>query len=102
MAMEKTKIKDLIRANIVVSGRVQGVFFRATAMEKAQSLGLTGWVKNLASGEVEAVVEGAKGQVEEFIKWCHHGPSAARVDEVRVRYSEYKGEYNTFKIEYHY
>jgi len=65
-----------------VRGRVQGVFFRASARNEALRLGLTGYAKNLADGRVEAVACGEAPALEEFQRWLQHGPPAARVDEV--------------------
>src|SRR5256885_3702020 len=73
------------RVQIFVRGRVQGVFFRQSALQEAQARSLDGWVKNLPNGEVEAVAEGAPPDVDAFIAWCHRGPKAARVSEVVVR-----------------
>jgi len=63
---------------------VQGVFFRAGTQSKAKELGLVGWVKNTPNGSVEAVFEGASDRVEDMIKWCHQGPSTAKVNQVTV------------------
>ena len=68
-----------------VSGRVQGVFYRASAQEQATALGLTGWVKNLADGRVELVACGPAGMVAKLEQWLHHGPDYARVDQVLVQ-----------------
>ena len=70
--------------HLVVLGRVQGVAFRARAVDEASRLGLTGWVRNRLDGSVEARAEGTPESVEAFVAWCRHGPPAARVDEVRV------------------
>jgi len=67
-----------------VSGRVQGVFFRATCADEARRRGLGGWVRNAADGEVEAVFEGPRPQVEAMVEWCRRGPSGARVDAVET------------------
>ncbi len=88
------------RAHVFVSGRVQGVFFRANTRKQALSLGLTGWVKNVRDGRVEAVVEGEESAVEKIIAWCHHGPSHASVDNVDVQYEDYTGEFDTFSVRY--
>ena len=88
------------RAHIFVSGRVQGVFFRQNARKKARELGISGWVKNLPDGRVEAVFEGPKEKVEEMIKWARQGSIIARVDEVEVFWEEHKGEFNDFAIKY--
>jgi len=86
------------RAVILVSGRVQGVFFRASALEEAQRLGLTGWVRNLPDGGVESVAEGPREAVEAFVAWCHEGPPSARVDDVRVEWSPSRDEFATFRV----
>ena len=72
------------RIRAIVSGRVQGVSYRASAAAKARQQGLTGWVKNLANGSVELEAEGSPDQVAAFVTWCHHGPPSARVDQVVV------------------
>lgn len=90
---------DAIRATILVTGKVQGVFYRASAMEQAQRLGLSGYVQNLPDGAVEAVVEGSQPSVEQFIAWCKEGPTAARVEDVQVRFGSARGEFRTFVIE---
>jgi acylphosphatase len=72
------------RARVKVSGRVQGVFYRATCAERARSLGLAGWIRNTGDGGVEAVFEGAPEAVDEAIAWCRHGPRSARVDSIEV------------------
>jgi len=88
----------MTRAELVVSGLVQGVFYRASARSEALRLGLLGEVRNLPGGEVEAVVEGDQARVEEFIAWCRRGPEGARVDEVQVRWSPPRGEFRSFRI----
>ena len=88
----------MIRAELVVSGLVQGVFYRASAQTEALRLGLLGEVRNLPGGEVEAIVEGPRAQVEAFIAWCRRGPEAARVDAVQVRWSPARGEFRSFRI----
>ena len=74
----------MTRAHLLVAGRVQGVYYRATAQAEGVDLGLTGWVRNRVDGQVEVVVEGAEEAVERFIAWCHRGPPMARVDRVEV------------------
>ncbi len=90
---------DKVRATVLVSGKVQGVFYRATAMGEAQRLGLTGVVRNLADGAVEAIIEGDRAQVDEFIAWCRMGPPAARVESVEVKLAEPRDEFRTFTID---
>jgi acylphosphatase len=72
------------RVRVVVSGRVQGVFFRATCADLAMELGIAGSVRNVPGGSVEAVFEGAPTGVQTMIDWCRHGPPAARVAGVDV------------------
>lgn len=81
-----------VRAHVRVSGRVQGVCFRAYTVDEAAAVGVTGWVRNTSDGEVEAVFEGDKSAVEEMIAWCRHGPPAARVSNVHVVWGEPNGE----------
>lgn len=88
----------MVRAHLLISGHVQGVFFRATMQEVARNLGVKGWVRNLPDGRVEAVVEGEEDKVKEIIKWAHRGPRFARVEEVKVEWEEYKGEFDDFYI----
>jgi len=79
------------RAHVFVSGRVQGVFYRATTREQARERGVDGWVRNLDDGRVEAVFEGPADPVEAMVEWCHEGSSRARVDDVAVEYGEPEG-----------
>jgi acylphosphatase len=69
---------------VVVSGRVQGVWFRESCRDAAVAAGASGWVRNLADGTVEAVFEGPEAAVERVVAWCREGPPRARVDEVQV------------------
>lgn len=90
---------EAVRAHIVVKGLVQGVFFRSSMKEVADSLGVRGWVRNLPDGEtVEAVVEGDREAVEKVVCWCLRGPPLARVVEVHVRLSEPRGDLRDFRI----
>ncbi len=88
----------MTRAELVITGRVQGVFYRASAQEEAQRLGVFGEIHNLPGGDVEAVVEGEKPAVEEFIAWCRRGPPSAHVEDVRVRWGAARGEFRTFRV----
>ncbi len=89
---EKNKI------HVFVSGRVQGVFFRAGTRKKARELGLTGWVKNLPDGRVETVLEGEKEAVKKMTKWFKHGPPLARVNNVEIKQGSFGGEFQDFRI----
>jgi acylphosphatase len=86
------------RVHLIVRGRVQGVFFRAAAQREARRLGLTGWVKNRLDGSVELLAEGEDDAIRELTSWSNHGPSAARVDHVDVRWRGYTGEFSEFSI----
>jgi acylphosphatase len=90
--------EEPVRAHVVVRGLVQGVFFRAEARDRARSLGLGGWARNVPDGTVEAVFEGPREQVETMIRWCRRGPSGASVDAVEVEWEEPAGEHG-FSIE---
>jgi acylphosphatase len=74
--------------HLLMKGKVQGVFYRASAKTVAQKLGLTGWVKNTAEGDVEAMVSGTEEQIRSFIDWCWKGPSRAVVSSVHVEERE--------------
>lgn len=88
------------RVHVYISGRVQGVFFRAAAWQTAVDLGLTGCVRNMADGRVEAVFEGKDRDVDRMVDWCHSGPPAARVDEVVIDDEPFTGRYQSFKVAY--
>ena len=83
---------DRVRAHVYVSGRVQGVYYRASTRDKARELGVDGWVKNLDDGRVEAVFEGPESAVDEMIEWCHTGSRAATVENVEVTTTRPEGE----------
>jgi acylphosphatase len=80
------------RVFVKVSGRVQGVFYRATCARLAREKGLAGSVRNRPDGGVEAVFEGPPDAVEDMVAWCRQGPELARVDEMEVRDEEPRGE----------
>lgn len=87
------------RIHLVIRGRVQGVYFRASAVREAKRLGLTGWVKNRQDSAVEVVAEGEEDQVKDFLAWAQHGPSTARVDKIDTRWRSYTGEFASFTID---
>jgi acylphosphatase len=82
---------DRTRARVIVRGHVQGVFFRADARERAQSLGVDGWARNDSDGSLQAVFEGPRDRVDSMVEWCRRGPRGARVDEVEVNWEEPEG-----------
>lgn len=88
------------RAHLKITGKVQGVGFRASTRRRARKLGLSGWVKNLADGSVEAVVEGEKNDIQNLVSWAKKGPRRARVDEVNVSWKENQEEFRGFNIRY--
>ncbi|RLE13968.1 acylphosphatase [Candidatus Aerophobetes bacterium] len=88
------------RVYILVEGRVQGVFFRATARDVARSLKVKGWVRNRWDGKVEMVVEGEEDAVNRMISWCHKGPPGAVVTGVKVERQDFKEEFDDFSIRY--
>lgn len=87
-----------VRAHLIVTGRVQGVYYRAETRDQAEALGLTGWVKNRPDRSVEVVVEGRREDVEKLIGWCRQGPPVAEVTGVSVSWENYTGEFTKFKI----
>lgn len=88
------------RARITASGRVQGVFFRASCVEQAAALGLAGEVRNMMNGDVEIVTEGDRGKIEKLIDWCRAGPPDARVDSLDVAWEDFQGEFKGFDVAY--
>ena len=74
----------MITLHLWITGKVQGVFYRASAAEKAKSLKLNGWIKNTAHGAVEATVNGQDDDVQQFVAWCRRGPKNANVENVAV------------------
>ncbi len=88
----------MLRAHVLISGRVQGVNFRWYTRNKAQALGVKGWVRNLWDGRVEAVFEGEDNAVRQMVQWCHAGPPTAHVEDVQVQYEAATGEFSGFHI----
>jgi len=87
-----------VRARVRVRGVVQGVNFRYSTLCSARTHQVTGWVRNLPDGDVEAVFEGREVEVRAMLEWCRSGPSAARVDELLIDWEEYRGEFESFEI----
>lgn len=92
--------QNKIRANITVKGKVQGVYFRQNAQRICNEYGITGWVKNVEDGSVEATLEGNKNSVEDAISWFRVGPPNAHVERIELSYDTYSGEFQDFKINY--
>ncbi len=91
---------DETRARLLIHGRVQGVFFRASTQQKARELGLKGWVRNLPLMRVEAELQGPRDKVEQAIAWCHQGPPGALVRRVEVRWDDPDPAFTDFSIRY--
>ncbi len=87
-----------VRARIRVVGIVQGVAFRQSTVDEARRLGLSGHVRNLPDGSVEAEAEGARAQVESLVRWCERGPPSARVERVDVEWGTPAGDRGPFSI----
>lgn len=87
-----------VSAKVLISGRVQGVWFRQSTKEQAVALGVTGWCRNCPDGRVEALFQGERMVVQKIIDWCHHGPKLARVDLVEVEWLETGGVHDRFEI----
>jgi acylphosphatase len=86
------------RATITIGGVVQGVGFRAYTYRQARALGLRGYVRNLASGDVEIVAEGTEEAIERLIQWARKGPPPSRVEDLRIDFAEPIGEFRDFSI----
>jgi len=87
-----------IRATVRITGVVQGVNFRYFTRRTALQHKLTGWVRNLSNGDVEAVFEGRESDVRKVLDWCRKGPSAAHVDEILVDWEDPRDEFDTFEV----
>lgn len=88
------------RAHVYIEGHVHGVYFRDTTRRRALALGVTGWVRNLIDGRVEAVFEGEEDAVQRMVRFAREGPPRALVTHVDVEYSEYTGAFDTFSVRY--
>lgn len=89
---------EKVRAHIFVSGFVQGIGFRFSLTRQARKLGVSGWVRNLPDGRVEAIFEGEKDKVEQILAFTKRGPIFAKVEGLQVEWLEYQGEFNDFVI----
>jgi acylphosphatase len=86
------------QVHLVVQGRVQGVYFRASTQQEAQRLTLRGWVKNRPDGSVEILAQGSEETLKQFVTWAHRGPSSARVDHVQQVWGDATGHFDLFQI----
>ena len=85
------------RQTMFISGKVQGVYYRASAVKKATELGVTGFAQNLPDGRVEIIAEGPQAALIAFRQWCNDGPPAADVDHINTEESPATGEFNNFE-----
>ncbi|MCY3854497.1 MAG: acylphosphatase [Thaumarchaeota archaeon] len=92
--------KRNLRIHVIISGKVQNVFFRQTLKTIAIKNNVRGWTKNLDDGSVEAIIEGAYGNVFVVINWCHRGPANAIVEKVKTKSEKYTGKFKTFDVLY--
>ncbi|MCG8619350.1 MAG: acylphosphatase [Desulfobacterales bacterium] len=93
-------MSELSAVLVTVTGRVQGVFFRAETRNAAVSLGLTGYVRNMPEGTVQAVFQGTDAQLEQMLAWCRKGAPLSKVDRVDSRTISYQPEMTDFQIRY--
>jgi acylphosphatase len=89
-----------VRAHTIITGKVQGVFFRMETQRAARSHRVSGWVRNKIDGSVEAMFEGAEADVRATLAWCKEGPPRAMVSNVDVTWQDYTGEFETFEVTY--
>lgn len=94
----ETSQNEIIRVHMWVTGRVQGVGFRAHVEYHASQIGVTGWVRNVGYDSVETVAEGTRAQIDKFIAAVKQGPPASRVDDARVEYETVTGEFQEFGV----
>ena len=88
------------RVRLFVKGKVQGVFFRQALKVTAKKNNVTGWVRNLKDGRVEALLEGDDVDVSTLVEWCHAGSANARVEDIDIKNEKYSGEFSKFEVLY--
>jgi acylphosphatase len=96
----EVNMEEQVRAHVIITGRVQGVFFRVETQRAAEGFGVSGWVRNKRDGTVEAVFEGRQEDVDATLNWCRQGPRMARVDKVDINWQDYTGEFESFDVTY--
>ena len=89
---------EYIKVHLIISGKVQGVYFRKHTQDVSLQNYVYGWVKNLPNGNVECVLEGLKSNVDKVIIWCHQGPPNSRVENVEIKCEAFTGNFTDFKI----
>lgn len=93
-------MSDIVAVYLIVAGRVQGVSFRSSMKNLADSKDIVGWVRNNDKGEVEALVQGSKTDVDHIVDWCRRGPSTARVEEVMTEETAVQSNLRNFSVIY--
>ena len=93
-------MREKVRAHAIISGSVQGVFFRMETQRAAEKIGVSGWVRNRTDGKVEALFEGDGERVNAVLKWCEKGPPHAVVTGVDVKWQDSADEFKNFEIRY--
>ena len=86
--------------HVIIFGRVQGVWFRSSTKQKAEQLGVNGWVRNTKDGRVEAIFEGEENSVKSLLEWCHNGPPLAKIEKVEVNNQSPTNGFYDFSIRY--
>lgn len=86
--------------HVIISGRVQGVWFRTSTKQKAEQLGITGWVRNTKDGRVEAIFEGEEETVNQMLQWCHQGPPLSKVNNVEIKNQNPTNGFEEFSVRY--
>ena len=87
-----------VRAEVRVTGRVQGIWFRQSTKNTAEQYGVSGWCRNNPEGSVEAIFEGEESAVKSVVEWCKEGPKLARVDDLQIKWEKPTGEFDRFFI----
>lgn len=87
-----------VKAHVLITGRVQGVFFRSNTRDEAKKYGVNGWVRNLPDGRVEAIFEGKKEDVDKLIDFAGRGPLGAKVMDLDVKWHNYSGKFKDFLL----
>ena len=88
------------RVHLLVSGNVQGVFYRANTRRVASELGLKGWVRNLQDGRVEIIAEGRKNALDRLIEFCRKGPEGSSVEDIHLEWEKPSNEFSSFEVRF--
>ncbi len=86
------------KIHLLISGNVQGVFYRTNTKKKAEEFGLTGWVKNTLDNEVEILAEGEEENLKRLIKWCYNGSENAVVEGIKIKWGDCENKFDKFEI----